>query len=283
MARLSARWSANPSDRCFAAFADGLRKTGSLVEAADVARQGLAAHPDWVPGLLTLSRILVDQGEPEAARDTLRAALAVDPGHPGALQWLARLPAPAERASRQAGGADVAAPSGDAVAVAAHSRPTPVTGDATDALLPEDSQDEDPGELLYSDGDDADASPTDDDDVASLLYTESLATVYRRQGHLDRAVEVLDALFARDPANAGLGERRDAARAERDARKPRPYDVSQSGGQSMAQWLAAVAAVKVVRPPVTSSLDAFYQAPNPSVTEASDLAAFQSWLKELER
>jgi tetratricopeptide (TPR) repeat protein len=278
LARLSARWSANPADRCFAAFADGLRKAGALAEAADVARQGLAAHPEFVPGLLTLSRILVEQGDQAAARDTLQAALAIDPGHPVVLESLGRLAVRAKPVSTEAREEDddVAAPSADTLDVADHSAPPPIAGDTSAAL------DDDHGELLYAVDDDADDLALDDDDDTPPLFTESLAMVYRRQGHLDRAVEVLDTLFDRDPSNAALGERRDAARAERDAGKPRPYDVSQSGGQSMAQWLAAVAAVKVARPPVTSGLDAFYQAPNSSGSEASDLAAFQAWLKELE-
>ncbi len=274
LARLSARWSANPADRCFAALADGLRKSGALADAAAVAREGLALHPDFVPGLLTLSRILADQGDVAGVRDALEAALAIDPGHPVALQAMARLPA-------AAGPADAEEP-GEAMAPGAV-RASDEVPSAPSTDVPGSRPDDDLNDLLYADDDALALAPDDGADAESPLFTESLAMVYRRQGHLDRAVEVLDALFARDPSNAALGERRDTARAERDASKPRPYDVRQSGGTSMAQWLAAVAAVKVVCPPATSSLDAFYQAPAPPPAEASDLAAFQAWLKELER
>ena len=129
---------------------------------------------------------------------------------------------------------------------------------------------------------------TDDDPAAGLaepLLTESLAGLYHRQGHLDRAAEVYSALVSRDPANAELRARRDSIAAEVQSRRPRPYDAALSGGRPLREWLAEVAAVA---PPATGSgtaYDAFYQtspAPPPA-DQLADFETFQHWLKGLDR
>lgn len=142
----------------------------------------------------------------------------------------------------------------------------------------EEPGDEESDELLFSD-DEPDA------DTSEPLLSESLAVLYHRQGHLERANEVYTALLERDPENRALRERRDRIAAEAEGRRPRPYDAAVSGGRALREWLAALAAVT---PPTTGSgtaYDAFFRTPStPQATDdLADFEAFQSWLKGLDR
>ena len=137
---------------------------------------------------------------------------------------------------------------------------------------------EDSAELLYSD----DGAPPP---VSEPLLTESLAVLYHRQGHLDRAEEVYTALLARDPDNVGLRSRRDQVAAAAAGRRPRPYDATLSGGRSLRGWLAELAAVTPRAPEVGTAYDAFFHTDRtaPPPDELEDFEAFQSWLKGLDR
>lgn len=272
--RLAARCAADPGDHAFAALADALRKAGSLDDAQRVALAGVHASPDYVPGHFALARVWIARREVERARDELVAALMLDPGHPAVQRALEALP-PEEgvRATDDFPGA--AAP------------------DRTEATLlgelpsqsPASTATTSPPPAVDSDFDDDDTfgSAADDNADDAIVLTESLAMLYREQGHLDRAVDVLEALVLRTPHDSGLVARRDTVRAERDARTPRPFDVRQTGGRSAREWLAAIAAVHSAPVRATSSFDAFYQPPAAPSADPGDPAAFQAWLKSLER
>ncbi|MEO8453341.1 MAG: hypothetical protein ABI647_26370 [Gemmatimonadota bacterium] len=251
--RLEALLAADPADSCFAALAEALRKMGSLDEAARVASTGTAARPEFLPGHLVRARIMSDVQDWDGAAAEIGLALSLDASHPGAL--LARDAAEAPRAS--------------AVEPTAAPAPSPAKPDLEDAE-----------DLMYDDAiEEAEASVG----VNEPLMTESLAMIYRGQGHLAEAVDVLDALVARAPRNAALVARRDAWRAELELAAPRPYDATRSGGRPVREWLASVATAAAPTPPPASSFDAFFQSPTPAAASDGDLAAFQAWLRELER
>lgn len=251
--RLAVLWAEQPTSTCFAALAEALRKRGALADAAAVAAAGVAARPDYLPGHIVMARIYCDRRQWEAAQAELQAALLLDPTHPVALaarEDVARQAAPAVTASR--------------------------TGDHATA----EPGEEDLDDLIYTDdmGDEAVAPP-----VAEPVLTESLAMLYRGQGHLAQAVDVLDALVARTPDNPDLVAKRDAMRAEFDVAQPRPYDASRSGGQPLRHWLSSLATAGAPVAPPAASFDAFFQTPTVPASEDGDLAAFQAWLRELER
>ena len=133
-------------------------------------------------------------------------------------------------------------------------------------------------ELVYSD----DSAPATS---ADPLLTESLAVLYHRQGHLERAREVYTALLERDPENAGLRLRRDQLVAATEGRRPRPYDAAVSGGRPLGEWLGALATMVPTAKAASTDYDAFFHAAAvpPPPDEMADFAAFQSWLKGLER
>ena len=246
--RLAARWAEQPSSTCFAPLAEGLRKRGALDEAAALAVQGVAARPDYLPGHLVLARIHQDLGQRDAALAAVRAALVLDPGHPMALDAQAALQHAAERT------------------------PVPVAA--------ADSSDGENIELIYTD-DAVLGAPSAGDDT---VVTESLAMLYWGQGHHQQAIAAFETLIQRSPGNGDLVARRDAVRRELAASHPRPFDAAATGGPSVREWLAGIASVAQAPAPPVSGFDDFFRTPAPvSNQEPSDMAAFQAWLRELER
>jgi tetratricopeptide (TPR) repeat protein len=248
--RLASLWAEQPTNTCFAALAEALRKRGALDDAHSVAAAGVAARPEYLPGHIVMARVHCDLQQWDGAQAELQAALALDPGHPVALD------------ARDAIVRELAA-----------ALPADLGSDEAAA----EAGDEDAGDMVYVDDDTVASSVTDP------VLTESLAMLYRGQGHLVQALDVLDALVARTPDNSELAARRDAMRAELEVIRPRPYDASRSGGLAVRRWLSSLATAHAPAAPPESSFDAFYQAPTIPASEAGDLAAFQAWLRELDR
>jgi hypothetical protein len=279
LARLAAQWAADPTTTLFAPLADALRKRGELSRAAELALQGTAACPDFLPGWLVLAAIRRDQDDRSAATEALGHARRLDRNHPLVVQLTAA--------------ADDAAPdSHPAGASQAGGTPEPAREQLSTLAAPSDA-----GELQDGGSQDAEPERVDDDlmfgdEVEALdlepatdqLASISLALLYQGQGHLELAVQVLDALVARDPGDHAAGARRDAIRAELDSLRPPSYRADPGSGRSVRQWLSLVAhaAPPATAPP--SSFDAFYQPPAEAPTpRPDDFAAFQAWLKELDR
>ena len=166
----------------------------------------------------------------------------------------------------------------------ASGRPESVLGHRDLGLLadhvPAELGDAEPEALVYTDDVSDEAGESG---VAEPVLTESLAMLYHGQGHLAQAVSVLDALVARAPDNPDLLAKRDALRAELDVVRPRPYDASRSGGLPVRHWLSSLATARAPAAPPPSSFDAFFHTSSAAAPEDSDLAAFQAWLRELER
>lgn len=241
--------------RSFGSLAEALRKRGALEDALRVVEEGLAREPDHLPGYLVLSRIRMNQQDWPGAEVALRAALALDPSHPGVLEGMADL---AEASGRKAEGRAWREALSDAQAWG-----DPATAPA--APSPSDPQD-----------------APEDTDPTDFILTESLAGLYRRQGHLEKAVEVYDALARLSPHNEALSARREALRQELLGSRPRPYDSALSGGTSVQAWLAGIAAATPVSAaPGQTGYDAFFEAPTSPPHHSSDFEAFQAWLKGL--
>lgn len=253
---------AQPGDtrrqRSFGPLAEALRKRGALEEALRVVQEGLDREPGHLPGLLVLSRVRMDQQDWPGAEVALRAALSLDPAHPAVLEGMADL---ADATGRKAEG-------------------MAWRGALTDASSGGDLRDR-PGTNELEGLDEAVS-----DEPAEFVLTESLAGLYRRQGHLEKAVEVYEALVRRSPQDEALSARHEALRLELLGSRPRPYDSALSGGQSARAWLAGIAAAAPLRAdPGKTGYDAFFEAPTPSSPSplSADFEAFQAWLKGLER
>ncbi|MEP6590095.1 MAG: tetratricopeptide repeat protein [Gemmatimonadota bacterium] len=245
---LSQQWREDPSRTPAAALADALRKRGDLSMATMVALKGLADRPGDLPGLLVLSRIQRERGDLAGARGSLRQALTLDPDHPVLCEAWAEL--------------------SDSTDALSASEPTP------EPIRPVAEA----SELLFTDDEDVAATP------AEPLLSESLAKLYHQQGDVERASEVYRALLDRDPGNADLRSRQEDVEREAEGRRPRAYDAAVSGGMSLREWLATLAAVAPEPPATDTAYDAFYQAPAvPAPDDLADFRAFKDWLKGLDR
>ncbi|HET9134973.1 MAG TPA: tetratricopeptide repeat protein [Gemmatimonadales bacterium] len=245
-ATLVARVAADPGDPGFVALAEAWRKRGDLATALRVVNAGLVWRPHSIPGRITQAWVLRDQGRLPEAEAAVREALGLDPDHPVARATLAEVRV------------EPAAPLEDVVSV---------PGDT-----PDDEPFDDP--MIWPE-----LSPEDE------LVTESLAALYRQQGHLEQAAAAYAALVEADPDNAELRGHLEAVRAQIVTQRPLPFSAEATGGRSVRAWLGGVALARPVPVPrAADGLEAFF-APPPAADPAppaADLDAFQRWLQGLE-
>ncbi len=266
--QLGARWHDQHERAVFAALADALRKRGDTARAREVLRDGLDRYPAHLPGHVALARLRWDAGDLAGALEALSRVLELDASHPWALSVRGDLQ---DAVPRQVPDRAVPEPNVTAGAV-------PPAVAAPDPAVSRGGQprDDDPADGA------SDEAPFDD--PSEPLLTESLAMLYHRQGHHDRALEVFEALLVREPGNVRLRTVRDTVRAEVAVRRPRPYDAATSGGRSVASWLGAIAATRPEQRPPASAYDAFFREPAGAGVRGEDnLEAFQRWLRELDR
>lgn len=79
----------DPRSRIFFPLAEELRKAGQLTEAEQVLRTGLATHPSYLSGWVSLGRALRDLQKYSDAVEALKKALQLDPGNVVAARLLA--------------------------------------------------------------------------------------------------------------------------------------------------------------------------------------------------
>ncbi len=79
----------DPKSRLFYPLAEELRKAGQPVEAEQVLRSGLVAHPTYLSAWVSLGRVLREQKNDAGAVDALNKALTLDPGNVVAARLLA--------------------------------------------------------------------------------------------------------------------------------------------------------------------------------------------------
>lgn len=79
----------DPKSRIFFPLAEELRKAGQLAEAEQVLRTGLATHPTYLSGWVSLGRSLRDLQKHGDAIEALKKAMQIDPGNVVAARLLA--------------------------------------------------------------------------------------------------------------------------------------------------------------------------------------------------
>jgi len=175
----------DPGSRAFLALADLYRRSGRLILARDLLRQGLERHPGFMSARVTLALTLADLGDHAPARVEMEAVLADDPDNLAALRFLA---------------ADAAAQDSHDLARRHAERLI--------RLAPDDRQ----ARSLLSPTVDPErvppvpaARPSGPADPTGFV-TPTLAELYLRQGHHDKAREICRRILAADP------DRQDARR-----------------------------------------------------------------------
>lgn len=248
--QLAALWRETGQPTAFAALADALRKAGEVETAWGVVLQGTTRFPEFIPGRLVQSALLRERGALAAAEAVLREAGGLDPSHPLIEAALADL---------RAGGPPPAEPVRTPEPIGLGT-PLPGSEDATGSF--------DDGFL-------------EEPFAADEVLSESLAALYLRQGHLEQAQAAYAALTERDPENLELATRYAEVVAEVAARLPMPYAAADSGGRSIGELLAHIAASRPAGAAPQAGFDAFYQAPAAPPEATTDYAAFERWLKGL--
>jgi len=81
----------DPEGRVFAPLADAYRRAGQISDAVSLLEEGLARHPDFVPGHVVAAQVYVEQGLADEANGAARRALELDPDNVSALRSLLKV------------------------------------------------------------------------------------------------------------------------------------------------------------------------------------------------
>ncbi|HOX26530.1 MAG TPA: tetratricopeptide repeat protein [Candidatus Krumholzibacteria bacterium] len=225
IAHFENRLQADPRSRAFLPLADLYRRTGQLDRARQVLERGLEIHPHLVIARAAFGQVLAELGEPAAATDALLAVVAQDPDNVLAIRLLAQCaaarddwPAACEcgerllrlepddpgaretvrEARRRLG---TAAPAPDAPRPpSTPSAPSPARAAPSPAPDPAGGVRPESGRLRVGDG----------------FETPTLADLYLRQGHPEKARAILERILAAEPDRADALE----VMARLEARRP---------------------------------------------------------------
>lgn len=185
----------NPESLVFAPLADSLRKSGSLPEALEVCLKGLERHAHYHNARVVLGRIYEDMGKPSEAEAEYQKVLENDPEHFQALTHLGELFL--SRKQHQAAIEEFQ----KALALNPDDEPTQeMLKKAIEVAAQEQSKSatsapvEKPVPLPV---------PSTKDSAATL----TIAELYLKQGHYDKAIEVYQELLAEDPQNLLLRQK----------------------------------------------------------------------------
>ena len=194
----------NPDSLLFGPLADALRKEGQLDEALEICRKGLERHGHYTMARVVLGRIYQDQGKNPEAESEFKKVLEADPENLQALTHLGELYLSQKHYSEAIEEFQKVLalnPDDDptqaflkkAIELAAQeqSRPgTPVSagGNGPASGKPYPAKEE--------------PNPTKDSSA-----TLTIAELYLKQGHFDKAIEVYQELLAEDPQNLLLRQK----------------------------------------------------------------------------
>ena len=202
----------DPDGRAFASLADAYRRADELDEAAELVREGTERLPDFAPGHLVRARVLRDRGETDEALHALQRVLELDPENVEALREAAELARAADRSE-------------EALELWQRlARIEPEDEEIREAVRElkrrhfglEREASEEPEEEAGADVEveteeeaaaDIEGEPAEDDGSDTEVYTRTMAELYVRQGHTERAVEVYRRLVEARPEDEELRAR----------------------------------------------------------------------------
>lgn len=206
----------NPDSLVFAPLADAYRKQGSLEEAFNICKKGLAKHPTYTSARVVLGRIYQEKGNSEEATVEFKKVLEIDPENLMAHSLLGAIyiqKGDYQSAIEEYQKALTLNPDDEetqrslkqAIERAAGEQKSPAPS-KREASVPE-------------------KKTTAKESTATL----TIAELYLKQGHLDKAVEVYQELLANDPQN--LMVRQKLAEVVERQRKETPPSASVPGSK----------------------------------------------------
>lgn len=197
---LRAKLGENPDSLVFAPLADALRKSGNLPEALNVCLKGLERHGQYQNARVVLGRIYQDMGQDTEAEAEFRKVLEADPDHLQALMNMGELLL--KRRMHQAAIEEFQ----KALALNPDDEPTQaLLKQAIEAAAQEQAK---PATAARPPEKNPSVPTTPTKDSAATL---TIAELYLKQGHYDKAIDVFQELLAEDPQNLLLRQKLSAA------------------------------------------------------------------------
>ena len=185
----------NPDSLAFAPLADAYRKQGNLAEALQVCRKGLEKHPNNTSGRVVLGRVYREQGKADAAVSEFKKVLELDPENLMAHSFLGSVYL--EKGDHQAAIEEYQKiltlnPDDEETQTALKQAIENAAGEAKGA---KPAKKEPPPAAVKK------APPKES------TATLTIAELYLKQGHFDKAIEIYQELLANDPQNLMLRQK----------------------------------------------------------------------------
>jgi tetratricopeptide (TPR) repeat protein len=184
----------NSDSLVFAALADAYRKKGRLDEAFNVCKKGLEKNPSYTSARVVLGRIYGEQGKVEEAASEFKKVLEFDPDNLMAHSMLGSILM--EKNDYQA-------------AIEEYQKILSLNPDDEDTqshlkqAIEKAAGESKPSKLFKREAPPAEKKTPRKESTATL----TLAELYFKQGHYDRAIEVYQELLANDPQNLMLRQK----------------------------------------------------------------------------
>jgi cytochrome c-type biogenesis protein CcmH/NrfG len=215
----------DPGSRVFLPLADLYRRTGDLDRARALLEQGLERQPEFVAARVALGMVRHEQDDAEGAREALEAVIAVDADNLVALALLTREAAGRQDWTRASALGErwlrLAPEDGearDAVREARRRLELPAAAAATAGTIeevPPPRRATPPGPAT---------PPAAAGGEGEGFESPTLAELYLRQGHPDKARMIVERILAADPERADAREILDRIEARGDAPAARPAE-----------------------------------------------------------
>ncbi len=182
-------WSGrDPEGRAFAPLADAYRRKGELEEAQSLVQDGLGRHPDFATGHLVAARVECDRGDLVAAREHLDRVLDLDGGN--ILALIDRADAAVSEGDREGALKDLK--------MALRLDP----GHVEARRRVEDLESGLGWELEMTSVEEPEIS-----DSGGSILTRTMGDIYANQGFHEKAVEVYEHLYEKDPDDVEIEAR----------------------------------------------------------------------------
>jgi pentatricopeptide repeat protein len=185
----------NPDSLVFAPLSDAFRRQGNLKEALEVCKKGLQKHPSYTLAQVVLGRILREQGKINEAADEFKTVLEIDPDNLLAHNLLGSIYL--EKKDFQA-------------AIEEYQKVLTLNPDDEEAqkelkVAIEKAAGENQGIQAGSKSENLSNRKVSSQKESTATLT--LADLYLKQGHFDKAIEVFQELLANDPQNLMLRQK----------------------------------------------------------------------------